>query len=157
MGGEDVAEGERILNRAGISTLRHPDMAARMFDYMWRYAYNLRGIYETPVLPPASAEHDADLARIDEMIEVIRRSGRALLTEAESKQVLAAYNIPTVPMRIAATEEEAAQAAHELGYPVAVKLHSETITHKTDVGGVMLNLQDEGQVRHAFRARSGPR
>jgi len=60
-----------------------------MFNYMWRYAYNLRGIYETPVLPPASAEHDADLARIEEMIRVIRRSGRTLLTETESKQVLA--------------------------------------------------------------------
>ncbi len=63
---------------------------------------------------------------------------------------LAAYRIPTVETRIAPTEEEAVQAAEEMGYPVVLKLHSETITHKTDVGGVQLNLKDGQAVRQAF-------
>jgi len=152
MGGEDVAEGESILNQARIPTFRHPDNAARLFNYMWRYTYNLRGIYETPVLPPTSAEHDAERARIEQMIHALRQSGRTIMTETESKQVLAAYDIPTIPMRIAGTEDQAAQAAQELGYPVVVKLHSETITHKSDVGGVKLNLQTAEEVSGAFRA-----
>jgi acetyltransferase len=152
MGGKDVAEGENILNRIGIPTFQQPDMAARLFNYMWRHAYNLRGIYETPALPPASAEHDARRGRIEQMIDAIRRKGRTILTETESKQVLAAYDIPTIPMHIAGTEDRAVQAAEALGYPVVVKLHSETITHKSDVDGVKLNLQSAEQVRDAFRA-----
>ena len=152
MGGKDVAEGERILNQAKIPTFPYPDTATRLFNYMWRLTYNLRGIYETPMLPPATPERDAELARIERLIADARAQGRAILTEAESKQVLAAYGIPTVPMHIAATEDEAAQAAEALGFPVVLKLHSETITHKTDVGGVKLNLPNADAVRAAFRA-----
>ena len=152
MGGKDVAEGERILNQAKIPTFPYPDTATRLFNYMWRLTYNLRGIYQTPTLPPPTPERDAELARIERLIADARAQGRALLTEAESKQVLAAYGIPTVPMHIAATEDEAAQAAAGLGFPVVLKLHSETITHKTDVGGVKLNLQNAEAVRAAFRA-----
>ena len=107
MGGPSVSAGCDILNRYDIPTFDYPDSAARAFCYMWRYTYNLRGIYETPILPPTSAEHDANRAEIEEMIYDIRQSGRTILTETESKQVLAAYDIPTIPMHIAATENEA--------------------------------------------------
>jgi acetyltransferase len=78
--------------------------------------------------------------------------GRQILTETESKAVLAAYDIPTIPMAIAETAESAVVAADEMGYPVVVKLNSETITHKTDVGGVRLNLQNGQDVEEAFNA-----
>ena len=74
------------------------------------------------------------------------------MTEAESKRLLELYGIPTVPTRVAATEEQAVALAAELGYPVVLKLHSRTITHKTDVGGVRLNLTDAEAVRRAYRA-----
>ncbi len=152
MGGAEVAAGEAILNKANIPTFPYPDTATRLFNYMWRYAYNLKGIYETPILPPTSPEHDEKLVQIEKMIQEVRASGRTILTETESKQVLAAYDIPTIPMHIAATEAEAVKAADTLGYPVVLKLHSETITHKTDVGGVKLNLEDAEAVRGAFRS-----
>lgn len=151
MGGEDVAEGDAILSKADIPTFPYPDTATRLFNYMWRYTYNLRGIYETPILPTPSSEHDAKRAEVESMMQAVRSSGRNILTETESKQVLAAYDIPTIPMYIATTEDEAAAAAGKVGYPVVLKLHSETITHKTDVGGVKLNLGDEEAVRKAFR------
>lgn len=152
MGGAEVAAGEAILNKANIPTFPYPDTATRLFNYMWRYTYNLKGIYETPILPPTSPEHDEKLAQIEKMIQEVRASGRTILTETESKQVLTAYDIPTIPMHIAATEDEAVKAADTLGYPVVLKLHSETITHKTDVGGVKLNLEDAEAVRGAFRS-----
>jgi acetyltransferase len=152
MGGAEVAAGEAILNRANIPTFPYPDTATRLFNYMWRYNYNLRGIYETPMLPPASAEHSSSRVQVARTIAAARQEGRTILTEAESKEILAAYDIPTVPMKIAATADEAVAAAEKMGYPVVLKLHSETITHKSDVGGVRLNLADADAVRKAFNA-----
>jgi acetyltransferase len=153
MGGADVAAGELILNQANIPTFPYPDTAARVFNYMWRYNDNLRALYETPMLPAAAADDGAaDRARAGEIIAAVRESGRTLLTEVESKQVLAAYGIPTVQTRLALSEDEAVKLADEIGYPVVVKLHSETITHKTDVGGVQLNVLDAEAVRRAYRA-----
>jgi acetyltransferase len=150
MGGTEVAAGIDILNHAGIPTFSFPDTAARIFDYMWRYSYNLRGLYETPVLPSADANLDRGVAEL--AIARARRSGRTILTEVESKQILSAYGIPTVPTIPAHNEEEASQRAQELGFPVVLKILSETITHKTDVGGVRLNLMDGNAVREAYRA-----
>ena len=151
MGGVDVAAGESILNKAGIPTFPYPDTAARVFYLMWRYSYNLRGLYETPLLPTGSEGVESRRSLAGTVIEEVRRAGRQFLTEAESKQVLAAYDIPVVETRIVAGEDEAVATANELGYPVVVKLYSRVVTHKTEVGGVELNLQDENDVRTAYR------
>jgi acetyltransferase len=152
MGGTGVADGEAILNAAGIPTFPYPDTAARAFTYMWRYTYNLRGLYETPALSASSELEDAARHQVAQLIQKVRSEGRALLTELESKQVLSLYGIPTVETRIAVGEDEAAAIATQIGFPVVLKIHSKTITHKTDVGGVKLNLQDEAAVRAAYRA-----
>jgi acetyltransferase len=151
MGGAEVAAGEQILNQAGIPTFQFPDSAVRAFNYMWRYSYNLKGIYETPTLPQNT---DAQLQRgkAERILREVRASSRTVLTEYESKQLLKAYGIPTVETRIAVTEQEALQAAEDIGYPIVLKLYSLTITHKTDVGGVQLNLRDANAVKTAFQA-----
>lgn len=151
MGGASVDEGEIILNRANIPTFAYPDTATRMFNYMWRYAYNLRGIYETPRLADAGDYNAPDRARATQIVEHVRQSGRTILTETESKDLLTAYHIPVVPTVIAANEDAAVQQADAIGYPVVLKIYSETITHKTDVGGVRLNLGDAQAVREAYR------
>ncbi len=151
MGGSDVETGEEILNRAGIPTFDYPDTATRMFDYMWRYSYNLRGIYETPSLPDEGEAGAPDRARAEQIINKVRDSGRTILTEFESKQLLAAYGIPTVDTFVADSEDDAVKRANSIGYPVVLKLYSETITHKTDVGGVALNLGGDEEVRKAYR------
>jgi len=147
MGGPAVSAGDSILNGSGIPTFDYPDAAARAFTNMWKYTYNLRSIYETP--EPAEVE-SADRERVEEIIGRVRDSGRTILTEFEAKQVLAAYGIPTVQTEVARSPGEAVELADRLGYPVVLKLDSETITHKTDVGGVRLNLQDSNEVRQAY-------
>lgn len=149
MGGEEVAASVALLNRANIPAFSYPDTAARVFTYMWQYSYNLRGLYETPAAAPEGDAQGLYLAR--EIIQKARVAGRTLLTEYESKRLLVSYGIPVVETRPASSEEEAVAAAADLGCPVAVKLWSETITHKTDVNGVRLNLTDEAAVRRAFR------
>jgi acetyltransferase len=151
MGGSAVAAGTDILNLAGIPTFPFPDTAARVFCYMWRYSYVLRGLYETPVLR-ADADEGPDRARVQQIIAQVRAAGRTLLTEVESKQVLAAYGLPVVKTEVAFNEDEAVSKADAIGYPVVLKLFSETITHKTDVGGVALNLRDSDAVRRAYQA-----
>jgi len=150
MGGPEIQAGEDILNRAGIPTFAYPDAAARAFNYMWRYSYNLRSIYETPVLSMAESDEQKGRAAAEQIVDAVRKTGRTILTEFESKKLLAAYGIPTVETVIAATEAEAVAAATKMGFPVVLKLFSETITHKTDVGGVKLNLQDTAAVTTAF-------
>jgi acetyltransferase len=145
-----VAAGEAILNRANIPTFPYPDTAARMFDYMVRYAESQHSLYETPGLGNSISEPDFEHAA--KIIKTVRDAGRTILTEYESKQLLSAYRIPTVDTRIALTEEEAVANAEAIGYPVVLKLYSLTITHKTDVGGVQLNLADAKAVSCAFNA-----
>lgn len=149
MGGSQVRAGEQILNRANIPTFPFPDTAARLFNHMWRYAYNLRALYETPVLPD-DANFTPDRELVAQIIEEAKAEGRTILTEHESKEILAAYGVHTIPSAIATSVDEAIAAADEMGYPVVAKIHSKTITHKTDVGGVILNLQDADAVREAF-------
>jgi len=152
MGGNSVAAGEAMLNSAGIPTFPFPDTAARAFTYMWKYTYNLRGLYETPTLADQSEMNSAARKQVEQIIQNARSRGQALLNELESKQLLSLYGIPTVETRAASTEDEAAAIARELGFPIVLKVFSETITHKTDVGGVKLNLRDEAAVRAAYRA-----
>ncbi len=150
MGGSDVAAGESILNRANIPTFAYPDTAARMFDYMWQYTRNLQSLYETPRTQIDVSEGAPDRALAEQIIAKVRDSGRTILTEYESKTLLKAYHIPTVETIVATTEADAVRAADMIGYPVVLKLNSETITHKTDVGGVQLNLRDAEAVKRAY-------
>ncbi|NMC62243.1 MAG: acetate--CoA ligase family protein, partial [SAR324 cluster bacterium] len=152
MGGAESKAGEQILSRANIPCFDAPDTAARLFCFMWKYAENLKSLYETPILSAGGDETGADIAEATAIIEQARKEGRDLLTEFESKKVLGAYKIPIVETIIAETREAAIDAANKLGYPVVLKLHSETITHKTDVGGVQLNLKNSDAVGIAFDA-----
>ena len=152
MGGTSVAPGESILNNADIPTFSYPDTAARAFTYMWRYSENLRSLYETPSLVEGPDISPAARTSVRGIIARARTQGRLLLNEFESKAIFAHYGIPTVETVIAPSEEEAAAIADRLGFPVVLKVFSDTITHKTDVGGVKLNLQDVSAVREAYRS-----
>ncbi len=152
MGGAEVATATQILNQANIPTFPYPDTAVRLFNYMWRYTYNLRGIYETPSLSVDSDLHAPDRVAAERILKQV--GDRHLLTEYESKQLLAAYDIPTIATEIATSDLQAVEIADRFGYPVVLKLHSEKITHKTDVGGVRLNLCDAAAVSLAFKAIS---
>ncbi len=150
MGGESVKDGIRILNTKGIPTFEYPDTAARMFAYMWQHEYRLKALYETPGLATVPGEVSPDPKHASDLIEQVRKANRTLLNEYESKQLLAAYGIPTVPTFLAENVDKAVDRARELGFPVVIKIHSNTITHKVDVGGVKLNLQSEEAVREAY-------
>jgi acetyltransferase len=147
IGGIGVAPGATILNSANIPTFEYPDAAARAFCAMARYSRNLNALYETPAFTEGAGINRKAAAKI---IHHALKARRPLLSEFESKQLLAAYGIPVVKTRIARSEKEAVDLAEKIGGAVVLKVHSEIITHKSDVNGVKLNLRGAAAVRHAY-------
>lgn len=152
MGGASVRDGRRLLNAAGIPTHDYPDAAARAFVAMWERRRRLEWLEETNRTTVRQCAAEPLPAAVHEVILHARAAGRTLLSETEAKTVLAAWGLPVVETWAAATEDEAVSRAEAIGYPVVVKLHSLTISHKTDVGGVRLNLATGPAVRAAWRA-----
>ena len=147
MGADSVQKGDAILSSSGIPTFEYPDMACQTFASMWRYSYNLKGIYEVPTLP---SEFLVKEAQVEKIIQTALQEKRTILDEYESKKILEAYHIPTVPTEVAKNAEEAVAIAKKMPFPLVLKLYSRTITHKTDVGGVKLNLHTLDEVKKAY-------
>jgi acetyltransferase len=150
MGGEVVREARGVFKRSGIPTYSTPEEAVGAFMHAVRHNRNQRQLMETPSSIP-----DSFAPRTDDALAVVAtalREKRTLLTELEAKQVLAAYAIPVVATRAVASIEAALVAARDIGYPVALKILSPDISHKSDVGGVALNLANEAALAAAAQA-----
>lgn len=148
LGGESVAEGLRILTDAGIPAYDTPERAVRAFMTLVSYARNLGILYETPKEVPVEFSADRNTRR--ERVCAFFEPGTEMLGEEASKSVLEAYGIPASRPAPAGSAEEAVREAERMGYPVVLKIQSPDISHKTDVGGVVLDLGDAAQVRAAF-------
>ncbi len=153
LGGKAVQEGRQILNMANIPTYDSPEAAIDVFLKMVQYQRNQELLYEKPEALPE--DWSPDTGRVKAIVTEARSENRTLLSETEAKDILKAYEIPITPTVNCKTVEEAQAAADKMGYPVVLKLFSNTITHKSDVGGVQLDLADSQAVRDAFaRIRS---
>jgi len=148
MGGRVVAEGIQVLNEAGIPTYTTPEKAVRAFMHLVSYARNLQILHETPKDIPL--EFTLDRQRLRGVFDTILTEGEEILSENVSKAFLEAYEIPVTKPQAARTADEAVDVARRIGYPVVLKIHSPQITHKTDIGGVALNLTSDEKVREAF-------
>jgi acetyltransferase len=152
MGEEKIEEGAKILADSNIPNFPYPDVACKAFSYMCAYSYNLKEIYETPLIRDEDEKKTLKKReKVSEIFENVLKDKRTLLDEYESKKVLEAFDIPTVLTKVAKSEEEAKEIAKDMGFPVVLKVYSKTITHKSDVGGVKLNLKSEKEVEKAFQ------
>ena len=148
LGGKSMKEGIQILNQAGVATYATPEQAVSAFMTLVAYARNLEILYETPRdIPVQFALNEKELRR--RFKALIPEEGDTL-SEGASKSLLEAYGIPIAATREALSADEAAAAAKEIGFPVVLKVLSPDITHKTDVGGIALDLPSEEAVRSAF-------
>ncbi len=148
MGFGPATEANKILNDNKIPTYSTPEQAIKTYMFMYQHKRNLELIYETPEeLPVNLALPKRPVMNIFRNVEC---EDRDILTEEEAKEVLKYYNLPVVKTLVAATPEEAVAHAKEIGFPVVLKILSPQITHKTDAGGVILNLQNEKDVREAY-------
>jgi acetyltransferase len=150
LGGGALDEARRIFADEGIPAYQTPEEAVAGFLQLAGYRRNQQTLMETP--SSAAREFVPDAAAARGVVRAALSEGRELLSEPEAKRVLAAYGIPVVKTRVAANAEEAARIAHTLGFPVALKILSPQVTHKSDVGGVALDLASESEVRAAAEA-----
>ena len=148
MGGVDVAKAKEILNQAGIPTYDTPEDAIRAFLYMVDYSHNLKILQEIPPKLPRSIAFDRRQAR--KLIDTALSKSKPVMTELESKALLAAYGLPVIPTQVAASAQEAVQLAGQIGYPLVMKILSPDILHKTDAHGIRLDLRTEADVRKAY-------
>lgn len=147
VGGEEVNKGSLILRDAGIPTYPSPERAVRSLGAMASYL-NIKNSYEGDI--PNRFVIDRDL--IQNIIRTAAEEGRTSLTESEGKTILQAYDIKIPRKELASSADEAVKVADAIGYPVVMKISSPDIAHKTDVGGVSLNLQNEQEIRTAYSA-----
>ena len=148
VGGLEVLESRELFHKAGIPTYETPERAVQAFLYMYRYHKNLISLMQLPSNLPREIDYDRQAAH--DLLAGVLAEKRTLLSEYESKKLLALYGIPVTPIELASTAEEAVDLARGIGYPVVLKLDSPDITHKSDAGGVKLDLKRGSQVREAF-------
>ncbi len=148
MGGPFIEEGAKILNKAGIPQFSFPDEAGMSFGKLWELSQRItKATREATAIADVS---DENIALGNKVLSQALKEGRTLLAEGESKDFLEAWGIPIVKTYIAHNKQEAVNMAEKVGFPVVLKLFSHTITHKTDVGGVKLNIKDKEGVLKAY-------
>ena len=147
LGRAAVGEARRAFAVAGIPSFESPDGAIRAFNHMVEYRTTQRNLMQTPAADPQ--EFNSDRATVRRVIDAVLGEGRDILTEPESKSVLGAYGVPVVETVTAPDADAAVAAAERIGFPVAVKILSPDISHKSDVGGVVLGLETGDAVRAA--------
>jgi acetyltransferase len=149
MGGVDIEKGTEVLNQAGIPTYQTPEQAIRAFMYMHEYSQNLEMLQEIPPKLSRTLQFNQDRARA--IIDRGMGREKPILTELESKELLAAYGIAVNRTELATTREEAVKLAREIGYPVVMKVHSPDVLHKTEADGIQLDLRSETDIHEAHR------
>jgi acetyltransferase len=151
LGGTGVAEARRIFQEAGIVQHETPEDAVRAFAMEVNYRRNQQQLMQAPPASAAASVPDMDAVR--RIVDSVLADGREWLDEPEAKSLLAAIGIPVVrTLTVQASATQAAAAAEQLGFPVVLKILSPQITHKSDVGGVVLDLEDAAAVRDAAAA-----
>jgi acetyltransferase len=143
-------ESRIYLEAQGIPNFYTPENAVEAFSFVSAYRRNQAQLLEVPSATASSVERKIDLSTAQSIRDLALSQGRELLAESEAKSLLAACGLPVPRSVIAATRDAAIQAAQDMGFPAVIKIHSRDITHKSDVGGVRLDLQNAGMVGSAF-------
>lgn len=148
MGEIMVGDALKMFRKAHIPVFETPEDAVVAYMNMYEYTRSQRALYETPadILPAFEPDRDT----VTKVFKEAVAEGRTTLTEYEAKTVLDAYEIPTVKTVIATSAKEAAAAAEQIGFPVVMKIHSNDITHKSDVGGIALNIRSADEAAKQF-------
>jgi Acyl-CoA synthetase (NDP forming) len=149
MGESQVAAAREAFAKARIPHFRTPEPAVEVFSHLSAYYRNQQLLRQMPGPLLHYFEPDVESARL--IIEGAMQERRTVLTAMESKAILAAFHIPVAQTVIARSPTEALLIAQQLGFPVAMKINSHDITHKSDVGGVLLNLKNAHEVRSAYQ------
>jgi acetyltransferase len=149
MGGERSRHGAQLLREAGVPVYETPEAAVLAFTHIHDYRRHQEALQENP--EGVNADFAADDAAVRRLLAQALDEGRERLSDPEGKALLAAYGIPVVHTHVALSADDAAKLAAEIGYPVALKVLSPDLEHRAEVGGVVLNLENEHELLAAAR------
>jgi acetyltransferase len=147
MGEEAVDPARALFHEAGLPTYDTPEQSIQAFLHTIRYRRNQELLMQTPPEAPTEFSPATETARL--VVENVLASGKGMMSEPEAKAVLAAYGVPTVETHIVRGPEEASRMAKKMGGRIALKILSSDLSHKSDVGGVVLDLKTAGEVEKA--------
>lgn len=145
VGGERSEKAMQWLVENGIPAYNDPDLAVKAMGTLRDYA-RLQAMKDEPI----NDGYDVDKQAAMDIIANVRAEGRTGLTEIESKKIFQAYSLPVVKTAVVASEEEAVEMAESFGYPIVMKIVSPDILHKSDAGGVKVNIKNETEAREAY-------
>jgi acetyltransferase len=149
MGEDSVREARKTFRSINIPTYSTPEEAIKTYMYMYQYRRNLDLLYETPRELPVDLSPPKNHLKI--IIHKTKESGRTALTQADVDRFLDAYEIPRVKGTLARDVNQAASIASDIGYPVVLKIASQDILHKTDVGGVVTGIMNSDNLREQYQ------
>ncbi|HKK74915.1 MAG TPA: bifunctional acetate--CoA ligase family protein/GNAT family N-acetyltransferase [Saprospiraceae bacterium] len=149
MGERDVNPGREVLEAGSVANYRYPESAVDVFLRMYRYTKDLELLYETPPATPEGFNPDKEAART--IFDKAYAENRHNLMESEAKALLHHYDIEVSRNKVCENPEAAVAFAEEIGYPVVLKIASSDISHKTDAGGVKLNIRTESELRNTYQ------
>jgi acetyltransferase len=141
-----------VLNRSGVPNFACPQTAVRALGYLWRHGDNLRGLHQTGHSATVADTHDPERSAAEDLIHAARQAGRTQLSDVECRRLLAAYSLPILETRPAATEVEAVEVAAEVGYPVLLRPRGGSGSYLTKLGGLHVYADNPVAVRRAYHA-----
>jgi acetyltransferase len=148
MGEQQVAASRKLLEESGIPAFRMPETAIELFHHISKYYRNQKLLLQTPEPTRQHGRPEAEGAKM--LIEALLAERRKVLSEMESKAILRAFRVPVAQTMVARTATEALLLAEQIGFPIAMKVDSPDLPHKTDAGGVRLNIKNAPSVRNAY-------
>ncbi|HEX4585111.1 MAG TPA: bifunctional acetate--CoA ligase family protein/GNAT family N-acetyltransferase [Burkholderiaceae bacterium] len=152
LGAEDAARGRAVFKEAGLTSLASPEHGVEAFTFLAQHVRNreLRLQLPPPVDPAPAGSRPLDIAAARRIVDAVRKSGRNVLGEDEAKSVLAACGIEVAQGRLATSQAQARELAEQIGFPVVLKVRADGVTHKSEVGGVLLSLKTADEVGLGF-------
>ena len=150
LGGKSMADGRTLFNNSGIAAFETPEQAIRAFMTLVDYAKNMDALFETPKEIPVSFHYDRQTL-IDKFVKEIFPKQK-ILTQVDAKDLITSYGIPSTKPQLARDENEALKLANDMGYPVVLKIQSPDVLHKTDVGGIALDIENDEMLVAAFHS-----
>jgi acetyltransferase len=152
LGGEDAAKGRAVFKEAGLASLASPEHGVEAFSFLAQHVRNqeLRLQIPPPIDPTPAGSKPLDIAAVRRILDAVRAAGRTVLGEDEAKSVLAACGIEVAQGQLASSAAQARELAESIGLPVVLKVRAEGVTHKSEVGGVLLSLKTGDEVALGF-------
>jgi len=152
LGQDDAVKGRSVFKEAGLPTVYSPEVGVEMFSFRAQHVRNrhLRLQLPPPVDPAPSGGRPLDIATARQIVDAARKSGRTVLNEDEAKSMLAACGVEVAQGRLATSAEQARELAEQMGFPVVLKVRADGVTHKSEVGGVLLSLKTGDEVALGF-------